>query len=72
MLQIKLSKSLKEDANNGVLKTNKLVKFILENIEGTSTNKPINNTALKDICFNGQYPCSAKMDLLTGELIIIF
>jgi hypothetical protein len=72
MLTIQLSKNLKGDANKGILKANKLVKFILENVEGTSTNKPINNTALKDICFNGQYPCNAKIDLVTGELIIIF
>lgn len=72
MLQIKLSKNLIEDANKGILKANKLVKFILENVEGTSTNKPINSVALKDISINGKNPKNARLDITTGELIIIF
>ena len=72
-MKIKLSDELTQQIRNTKsCKTKEVVKYILENVEHTSTIKPIENTALKDISFNGKYAKAGEIDTQEGILYLDF
>lgn len=56
----------------GNIKTKDVIDYILHNVPNTSTNKPLMDTSLSDISFDGLYPKSGNIDTLTGQLYLSF
>ena len=72
-MEIKLSEDLKAKIlKNGNISTIEIVKFIVSAIKTVMSKKDLNNTALKDLSFNGQQVKSATMNIHKGILYLDF
>lgn len=71
-MNIKLSKKLQDDFKNGYVKTLDVIKFILETVENTLTDKEVCQTSIADISFGGKHCTDGYYDILKNELILIF
>jgi len=69
-MEIKLSEELRRKINTGNIKAKEVISFILANVPGTSTTKPINETSMLDISFNGKRAVYAETDRYTGIMYI--
>lgn len=63
---LNLSEEIKYEVKSGHVKTVDVVTYILDNESNTTTDKPLMETALKDISFSGRYP---KMGCLIHGLV---
>ena len=72
-MKIKLSQEIAEKIKEtGNLKTKDLVAYILESVRGAISTKGIEQTALKDISFDGRFPSSAVVDMYEKVLVVEF
>jgi hypothetical protein len=71
-MKIKLSSDLKEKVKSGTVKTHEVISFILSNVTGTTTNKPVFETSLSDISFNGKHAKKGMFDTFEGILYLEF
>lgn len=72
-MHIKLSNDIIAKAKNNKLKAYELIEYVLNNVEGTSTNKGILEASLKDICFTSEgnkKPTKGKFDFWTNTLML--
>jgi ABC-type antimicrobial peptide transport system permease subunit len=75
-MKLKLTNELTEKISQRKVKAIDLIAFVLNTIPTATTEKPIENTALKDIfivnVINNQYIKNASIDGWSNELILEF
>lgn len=75
MIKIKLPLSMQPQINAGSLKVSTLISFLLEEGHATNTtDKPIEQTCLNDLQFNGlehRHPYSCMINLMTNTLEVV-
>lgn len=68
--EIKLNNEMYSKACSGNLKAYELVKFILTETDKAFTNKPIEETAIKDIIINNHKVIDAKINMENRSIIL--
>lgn len=68
--EIKLNNEMHSKVCSGNLKAYELVKFILVETDKAFTNKPIEETAIKDIVINNHKVIDAKIDMKNRSIIL--
>ena len=72
MKTVKLSGELMNKIKSNKMSAIDIVMFILQNVQGSETKKPLRDTGIKDITVFGKPVTAANIDMLSGTMFVKF